>query len=153
MMTPKQSNKVTWFLVTPVTVLILTYFAFFNHIEPNQVGLARNHISGQTWLQKAGWHITAPWTWVAVVNTNPIRVGVPTAGRGYSSKLVQFVPEYYDEFLEQEGWRWYWWDNRISFNFGNYEEYRGFRNTILGYAYSKTEYPFIRIIAEYEERE
>lgn len=138
---------------TPVIVVVILYFAFLNRVNPNEVGLARNHITGETWAQEAGWHVTAPWTWIATVNTNPIRVSVPTTGRGYSSKLVQFVPEHHDEFLELEGWRWYWWDNRFSFNFGHEDEYRGFRNLMLGYAYSAKKYPFIKVLAEYESQE
>ncbi len=129
---------------------LLVYFAFLNHVEPNEAGLARNHITGDIWVQHAGWHSTSPWTWVARIKTNPIRVGVPTAGRGYSAKLIQFQPEYANDFLQQEGWRYYWWNNRVSFNLGNKDEYRGFKNIMLGYAYSKQKFPFIKILEEYE---
>ena len=103
----------------PILSLIIFYVGFVNHIEPNQIGLARNHASGETWVQTASWHLTPPWVWVSRVESNPIRVGVPTAGRGFSAKLVRFLPEKADDFLNREGWRYYWWDNRISFNFGH----------------------------------
>lgn len=138
-------------LSIPIDVIFIIYLAFFNHVEPKEVGIVRNHLTGDTWVQHAGWHITSPWTWVSVVPTHPVRVGVPTSGRGYSAKLVHFLPEHADEFLEREGWRWYWWDNRFSLNLGHEEEYRGFRNILLGYAYTSEHYPFVEILEEYTE--
>ncbi len=152
---PFPANWRWWFRrLVPLWVLILSliifYVGFVNHIEPNQIGLARNHASGETWVQTASWHLTPPWVWVSRVESNPIRVGVPTAGRGFSAKLVRFLPEKADDFLNREGWRYYWWDNRISFNFGHADEYRGFRNIILGYAYAKDPHSFLEVIEEYE---
>lgn len=135
--------------VSPFVFFFFVYFAFFNHVEPNTVGIARNHITGQTWVEHAGWHWSAPWVWVANIETNPIRVGIPTAGRGFNAKLVRFIPKHADAFLKQEGWRYYWWDNRLSFNFGNPDEYRGNRNLFLGYAYTQETPIFLEVLKEY----
>lgn len=145
-----RKKKVRLFLKIGLGIFLF-YILFLNHIEITQVGIARNWFSGETYLQEQpGWYLTPPWVWVARVGTHPIRVGVPTAGRGYSAKLVKFETEYWEEFVEVEGWRYYWLDNRLSFNLGNDEEYRGFRNLMLGYAYSVKEYPFISILDEYK---
>lgn len=138
------------FVFVLVGAPILFYLIFLNHIEPDDVGIARNVISGQMWLQKAGWHVTAPWTFVARVGVNPVRVVVPTAGRGFSAKLVQFNPEAWREFVATEGFRYYWWANRFSINFGCREEHRGMRSILLGYAYSAKRYPFVTVLEEYQ---
>lgn len=131
---------------------LLFYFVFLNRIEPAWVGIAKNYVSGEMWLQGPGWHLTAPWTLVARVDARPVRVCVPTAGRGFSAKLIQLEPSAWREFIATEGFRYYWWANRLSFNFGNEEEYRGMRNILLGYAYSPKRYPFIKILEEYQAR-
>ena len=129
------------------------YLAFCNYLEPTQIGIVRNTISGEMWLQKGGgWFLTAPWTRVARVDTRPMRVAITTAGHGYSAKLVRFVPEHWKEFVATEGFHYYWWYNRISFNLGYGEEYRGMRDIMRGYAYGAKQYPFCEAISEYEQR-
>lgn len=144
-----------WFkiVVFCFAVAILFYVGFVNYNEPTQLGIARNHISGEMWLQEGGGlYITPPWVWVARVDTRPIRVSVASAGRGYSAKLVQFDKKGWKEFVELEGWRYYWWANRLSFNFGYDEEHRGIRDILRGYAYSPKKYPFLVILEENVER-
>lgn len=132
-------------------VLPVLYVSFINHIEPAKIGLARNWISGSIWVQNPGWHIGPPWVWVAEIDTKPMRVSVQSAGHGYSSKLVQFDREYWKEFVKVEGWRYYWWANRLSFNFGYDEESRGLKDILRGHAYGVKKYPFIKILEEYEQ--
>lgn len=131
--------------------LTLFYLVCLNYIEPAWVGISKNYVSGRMWLQGPGWHLTGPWTLVARVDTRPMRVGIPTAGRGFSAKLVQFEPSAWREFIATEGFRYYWWANRVSINFGNEEEYRGMRNILLGYAYSPKRYPFVKVLEEYQQ--
>lgn len=133
-----------------LTTILSFYLAFCNHLEPSQIGIARNWISGEMWLQKAGWHISPPWVWVARIDTRPIRVSIPSAGHGYNTKLVQFDPNGWQEFINVEGWRYYWWANRLSFNFGYDEEHRGMKDILRGHAYGVKRYSFIKIIEEYE---
>lgn len=122
------------------------YCAFLNHVEPSEIGLARNLVTGKVWVQRAGWHVTPPWVLVARIDTRPTRVCVESAGRAVNCRLVRFVPEAYREFVVVEGFRYYWWDNRLSFNWGYREEYRGMRDVLRGYAFSEKKYPFIEII-------
>lgn len=133
--------------------LFLFYLFFLNYTEPTHVGIARNHISGQVWIQKGGgWYVTAPWVCVVKIDTRPMRVVLPSSGKGFSAKLVQFNPKYWKEFIATEGFHYYWWYNRISFNLGYHEESRGFRDIMRGYAYCANKYPFIVILQEYRSQ-
>ena len=146
-------KKAIWGGATLIFMMLFLYLFLFNCTEPTEVGIARNRISGQMWLQdKGGWHLSAPWVSVAVIDTRPMRVAVTSAGRGYSAKLVQFKTDSWKEFVNNEGFHYYWWANRISFNLGHDETYRGMRDLIRGYAYSSKQYPFIKILSEYETK-
>lgn len=138
----------TWIRKTLLIVSgpLLFYLLFINHVEPSELGLARNSIGGKIWLQSPGWHCTPLWVRVNNVDGRPMRVSVQSGGRGYSAKLVQFNPEYYKEFVETEGFRYYWWSNRFSVNFGHDEEHRGMRDIMRGYAYGAKKYPFITVV-------
>ena len=123
-----------------------------NYLEPIEVGLTWNPLTGERGLQsRAGWHLTPPRVMESTVNTSPERLCLTSAAHSaVNCRLVQFVPEHYRDFLEVEGFRWYWWSNRFSFNFGYHEEYRGVRDVLRGYAFSSQPYPFIRVLREYE---
>lgn len=134
-------------------ITLMCYFAFVNYTEPTEYGFARNLFTGDMWIQKSGkWHATPPWVSVSVIDGRPMRVGISTAGHGYSSKLIQFDPQYWQEFIQVEGFRYWWWANRISINFGYDEEYRGIKDILRGYAYGIKHYPFIKILQEYESK-
>lgn len=140
-------------ILTPLNVF-LWYLAFFNYTEPTELGIARDHITGKMWTQDGGIHITMPWVQVVCIDLRPLRVGVPSAGKGYSAKLVQFKANYWKEFVATEGFYYYWWANRFSFNGGyngryNDDEYRGMKDIMRGYAYSVKPYPFIEITKEF----
>ena len=117
--------------------------AFYNHTEAYEVGVAWNRVTGALWAQGPGMHWTAPWVSVSVIDTRPQRVCLTTAGRGFNCRLVRFEPSAYREFVAVEGYRYYWWANRLSFNGGYSEEYRGMKDLLRGYAYGSTPYPFI----------
>lgn len=137
-----------------IVILVLAfYFGFVNFTEPTTIGIARNKLTGEMWLQdEGGFHLTLPWVLVARVDLRPMRVAVSSAGRGYSAKLIQFDKQGWKEFVKVEGWRYYWWANRFSFNSGYDEEYRGMRDIMRGYAYSAKRYPFIKTIEEYQAK-
>jgi hypothetical protein len=132
---------------------LLLYLFCINWIEPTQIGLAKNIFTKRVWVLNGGIHFGAPWVLVSRIDTRPIRVSVNSAGRGVSSKLVQFEPKYWQEFINIEGWRYYWWANRLSFNFGYHEEHRGWKDIMRGYAYSVKKYPFITVLEEYSSLE
>ena len=134
-----------------LAMCFLFYLAFANHLEPTEVGISWNNATGEVSLQEPGWHMTAPWVQVARIDTRPMRVCITTAGRGYNCRLAQFVPAAYREFVKTEGFRYYWWSNRISLNFGYAEEYRGLRDLIRGYVYGTKQYPFVQTLQEFPE--
>jgi hypothetical protein len=130
---------------------LLLYAGFLNHTEPTEAGIARNLLNGDVSLQShAGWNLTPPWVLVAEIDTRPTRVCVTSSGRGFNCKLVQFQRQYFREFVATEGFRYYWWSNRISLNMGYHEEYRGMRDLLRGYGYSVKPYPFVRTLEEYQ---
>lgn len=132
-------------------VAVSSYFMCFNYVDATEVGIARDALTGELTLQGPGWHFTPPLVRVARVSTQPVRVGISTTSRAYDQKLVEFVPEHYKEFVETEGFRYYWWANRLSFNFGYPDEYRGMRDILRGYAYSSKKYPFIKVLESYKQ--
>lgn len=144
-------------LIKRAAVLFLAIFVFWlgflNYTEPTQIGVARNLATGKMWAQiGGGWHLTPPWVLVARIDTRPTRVSVDSAGHGFSAELVQFIPEQWEAFVNTEGFRYWWWANRISFNFGYENEHRGMKDILRGYAYSAKKYPFIKILTEYHDQ-
>lgn len=133
-----------------ICAVVFFYFGFLNYTEPTEVGIARDVFSGEMRLQEGGgWYCTAPWVFVATIDTRPQRISISTAGHGFSAKLIQFDPKAWQEFVNTEGFRYWWWANRISFNFGYDEEYRGMKDIMRGYAYGVKEYPFVKVLEEY----
>lgn len=133
-------------------LLFVIWLAFINHVDQYQAGVAWNPVSGELWLQESGYHRTAPWTLVARIDLRPQRVCITSASHAaFNCRLVQFVPEYWQEFVRVEGWRYYWLANRFSLNLGYREEYRGFRDVLRGYAFSARRYPFVRVLEEFQE--
>ncbi len=126
-----------------VTTSVFLYLGTLNHIEAHEVGLTRNLFTGTLAIQSPGWYVTWPWVQVAQMDTRPMRVCITSSGRGYNCKLVRFAPEAYAEFVSVEGFRYYWWANRVSFNLGYNEEYRGLKDILRGHAFGVTPYAFI----------
>lgn len=133
--------------------LPLAFWAMFlNHVDQYEAGIAWNFATGDMWQQEAGFHLTMPWVLVTDVDTRPQRVCITSAGHAaFNCKLVQFRPAAWREFIRVEGWRYYWFANRLSLNVGYREEYRGFRDILRGYAFSAERYQFIDVLEDYEK--
>ncbi len=128
-----------------LTLSVCCYLFCFHYTEAYHLAIQRNYLTGETSVDvRAGMHLTAPWVKVVRIDKRPMRVCLTSAGRGYNCKLVEFVPERWQEFLEVEGFRYYWWANRFSFNLGYPEEYRGLRDIMRGHAFGAQSYGFIR---------
>lgn len=133
------------------SIVCLFYFGFLNYTEPTEVGVVRNVATGEMILQEGGgWYCTTPWVFVSKIDLRPMRVAITTSGHGFNAKLVQFNPRAWRKFVETEGFRYWWWANRFSFNFGYDEEYRGMKDILRGYAFSTKRYEFITILEEYD---
>jgi len=144
-----------WVRRVLIVLFVLLFFrlGFLNYNEPTEIGIARNLVTGKTWVQKGGWNLKCPWVLVPHIDTRPIRVTVDSAGHGYSGKLVQFVPEEWELFVKTEGWRLWWFANRLSFNLGYKDEHRGMKDILRGYAYGTKKYPFLVVLEEFGEQE
>ncbi len=134
--------------IIAVLTIFLWYMACVHHTEPTEIGVWRDMLTGKTSQGSPGWHITPPWVQVAHIDGRPMRVCVTSAGRGFNCKLVQFVPQYLDTFLNVEGFYYYWLANRVSLNIGDDEQYRGVKNVLRGYAYDIHGYPFVHIMKD-----
>ncbi len=124
------------------------YLGWCNDIAVNEVGLALDTTTGQIIKLEPGWHISAPWVLVAHVDAGPLKVCITSTSRSTSCRLVQFVPEAYQDFVTIQGFQHYWWANRFSINLGYSEEYRGFRDVMRGYAFADQHFTFMRILEE-----
>lgn len=132
--------------------LIGLCFCSVNYLENTEVGLTWDPLTGEKSIQqRAGWHLTPPWVFETTIVTNPERLCLTSSAHAaVNCRLVQFVPSEYRSLLEVEGFGWYWWSNRFSFNLGYREEYRGVSDVLRGYTFSSQQYPFIHILREYE---
>jgi len=145
-------KKLITFAGTICCLLGLSYLVFVNHLEAYQIGIARNFVTGEVKLQdRGGYHFTAPWVQVARIDTRPFRVCITSATGAFNCKLVQFEPSAYKEFVAVQGFQYYWWANRISFNFGYTEEYRGVKDILRGYTYGVKKYQFVTVLRDYVE--
>jgi hypothetical protein len=122
---------------------LLVYLPLFHYTGQHEVGLKFNPFMGTVQADTPGFNFSAPWVAVAKLDTRPQRVCVTTVAKVLVCKLVRFNPEGYSEFVKREGFRYYWLDNRISFNFGYAEEYRGVRDLLRGYAFEGTPQKFL----------
>ena|ERR1035437_9068447 len=142
------------FIVTVAIALgfvALLYLAFINHNEAYEAGIARNLFTGETTLQSSGYNLTAFWVQVAHMDTRPTRVCVTTTARAFNCRLVQFEPGAWREFIAVQGFRYYWWANRLSFNWGYDEEYRGVRDLLRGYGFGVKKYKFTTVLRDYSD--
>lgn len=129
----------------------LGYLMFFHYTDTTHTGIRWNMFTGEVSRDLApGFHFSAPWVLVTRITNTPLRVCVQSASRAVNCRLIQFMPDQYRALVKTEGFRYYWWDNRLSFNFGYTETYRGEKDLLRGYAYSIQSYPFIKTTVEYE---
>ena len=133
--------------------LMVLKLATVNYLEPTEIGLEWNMVTGQADIQdRAGWHLRAPWVLLSEIDGRPQRVCLTSSAHAAQNcRLVEFVSGEYRAFIATEGFRFYWWSNRFSVNFGYSEEYRGMRDVLRGYAFSAEHYPFVRVLKEYAQ--
>lgn len=140
--------KRSYFPLAACVIAALVYLSTFNFVEQGHAGLAWNPFTGQVTLQKPGIHWTAPTTLVARIDLRPQRMCLTSSAQAAPNcRLVQFDEYNYRDFIAVEGWRYYWLSNRISFNSGHEETYRGFRDVLRGYAFSAQRYSFIKVLS------
>lgn len=133
-------------------IISLPFLFVLNYLEPHQRAITWDVFGGEMALQDhPGWHARKPWVMVTTIDIRPARVCITSSARAaLNCKLVRFVPDHYEEFIEVQGFGFYWWSNRLSFNSGYREEYRGMNDLLRGYAFSAKQYSFIEVLEEYE---
>lgn len=128
-----------------LAVFTLFYLGFVHHTDTTEMDVRFDYVNGTLTSGGAGWHITAPWVKVAKIDLRPMRVCIDSASPALNCRLVHFAPSEWKEFIAVQGFGYFWWANRISFNFGYANEYRGMRDLMRGYAYSTRPYPFVEV--------
>lgn len=139
---------IVYYKKSTITVISIFFFWLFcfHYTDVNQVAICRNIFSGEVYLDSiAGPSITPPWVQVARIDTRPQRICVDCDCRNITCALVSFNPKGWKDFVKREGFRYYWWSNRFSFNPGHRREYRGVNDIIRGYAFDGVKYEFITI--------
>jgi len=142
-----------WSLILSYKKIIISFFSIFffwlfcfHYTDVNQIAICRNIFSGEVYIDSvAGPNITAPWVQVARIDTRPHRICVDCDCRNINCMLVTFNPKGWKDFVRREGFRYYWWSNRFSFNPGHKREYRGIEDILRGYTFDGGDYEFITI--------
>ncbi len=144
------SNLKRPIIISAITVfgLSLFYVGCIHHTEPSHIKIMRNILNGEMRIDTPGWNFSAPWVRASEVDLRPARVCVTSASKGFNCKLVEFNVKYWQEFVATQGYGYWWWSNRFSFNFGYNEEYRGMKDLMRGYAFATNKYRFIDEIKE-----
>lgn len=127
------------------------YLFFFHYTDLNHATIVRNLSTGKLRCDVAnGAHVTPFWYQAVRIDTRPVRVCITTTARTMNCKLVQFEPGAYEKFIQTQGFKYYWWANRLSFNSGYGEEYRGVQDILRGYAFSVEKFPFLKVLREFD---
>lgn len=131
---------------TVATIIFVCYLVFYHYTDSYEFGITYNVFTGECKADKhTGHHLTMPWVLATKIDTRPQRICIASATRNLDCRLVQFDTTQWRELIKFEGFRYYWWYNRFSFNSGQ-ETYRGVRNLLLGHSYGKNRGSFVKII-------
>lgn len=125
---------------------LLFFWLFFIHYNQiHHVSVSRNLFTGELILDESkGIKFSAPWVQVIKFDTRPFKVCIDCSCSNINCKLIAFNSVGWEDFLNREGFKYFWFKNRISFNSGNKMEYRGIRHVLRGYAFDK-EYSFLTV--------
>lgn len=134
---------------TTATIILLLYLTCFAYLDTYHIAIDRNIFTGENTIDSThGFELSAPWVMVSRIDTRPMAVNIPSSARVLNRRLVQFVPAHWKEFVDMEGYEYWWWRNRYSWNFGHDEENKGIKDVFIGYAYSGVQHKFLREIKE-----
>lgn len=128
--------------------LLFFYLSCYHYTRSHEFGLVYNLITGEVKPDgRSGHHLSYPWVLAAKIDARPIRVCIASVSRNLNCRLVKFDTSQYRELIKTEGFRYYWWYNRLSFNSGQ-ETYRGTANLLLGHSYGINRGSFVIILEE-----
>lgn len=130
-----------WILLT-----ILVYLTMFYYSGRNDFVLTQNILTGEVQPEThKGYHLTYPWILASKIDDRPHRFCIPSATRNMSCKLVKFDTSKWKDLIEYEGFHYYWWYNRFSFNSGQ-ETYKGVDNLLFGHSWGNSRGRFVIIL-------
>jgi hypothetical protein len=144
----KGLKKIAFNSYTVSFLLVFVFWLFFFHYTPQgKATLDRNIFTGEVVLnKKLGINFTWPWIQSTKVDLRPTKYCIDCACSNMVCVLVtvNFEQAGLDQFIQQEGWSYYWLRNRISFNLGHKMEWRGWKSVIRGYSFDNDkEWKFI----------
>jgi hypothetical protein len=127
---------------------LLFYIFYFYNVDSNHVAISRDLLSGKTYIeQSTGWQVSSPWVQVVKIDTRPFKICLTSTTSTINCRLVQFDTTGWKELIARESFQYYWFRNRLSFNFGYQEEYRGFKDILRGYTFNTSDtVHFIRFV-------
>ena len=132
--------------------LFIFWLTSITYVNYHSISISRNIINGELDIEYPGIHISPPWVQTSNLDIRPFKACVDCGCRSLNCKLISFNPKSWKSFVMREGFKYYWWSNRISFNMGYENEYRGIHSILRGYAFSDTKDEFIVINSEYIQR-
>ena len=99
--------------------------------------------------KKMGINFSYPWVQSTKIDLRPTKYCLDCSCSNMNCYLAYFDESGLEDFISKEGWSYYWWRNRISFNLGHKNEWRGWENILRGYVLdSENKYKFIKIKKE-----
>ena len=114
---------------------LVVYLSCYHYTDNYEFGITYNWTSGVIIGDShTGHHFTPPWVLETSIDIRPHKVCIASASKNMNCRLVQFDPSKYKDLIAKEGFRYYWWYNRFSFNWSQ-DTYRGVDNLLLGHAY------------------
>lgn len=128
------------------TLLVFVWLLFIHYTPQGIATLDRNIISGEITLnKKMGINFSYPWVQSTKIDLRPTRYCLDCSCSNMNCYLAQFDELGLDDFIKKEGWSYYWLRNRLSFNMGHQNEWRGWDNVLRGYVLdSDHEFKFIK---------
>lgn len=136
--------------VASISIFIFLSWAFLFHwTGVHHASIMRNIFTGEVKVDTIpGPQLSAPWVQVSRIDTRPRRMCIDCDCRVLNCKLVQFKPSGYRDFVDREGFSYWWWSNRISYNSGSDKTYRGMDWILRGYSFDNIDYKFINVTKE-----
>lgn len=136
-------QPVTKKIVTGFVIVLLFWIFFIHYNNTHHVSISRNFFTGEIKLDTTkGIKFSHAWVQVIKFDTRPIKVCIDCSCSNINCRLIAFNPNGWQEFINREGFKYFWFKNRFSFNSGQEHEYRGIKHVLRGYAYDK-KYSFI----------
>lgn len=130
-------------------IVIATWSLFFHWTGTHQVAITRNVFTGELVLDNVpGIDVSWPWVQVSRIDIRPHRLCIDCDCRALNCRLVEFDESGWLDFVNREGFKYYWWSNRFSYNSGAKQEYRGMAFILRGYMSDGQPHPFLKITKE-----